>query len=144
MAARDPLGRALAAYRVIEPRRRQSPFDDPRLVAIARERAARAALPAYHRFLRFHPGPAFVASGLALLLLVAPATLPATTPLERSNGAAVSTDAATPGVAASPRLEPVAIAAPSTTHVELFPLLLTVTALVGGFEGVRRLRAGRG
>lgn len=140
MEHRDEIDPYLAAYRAVEPRRRRSPFGDPRLARIAAERATRAATPWYRRLLLNHPAPAFASSALTLALLLAPAGSPMVA--ERSGAPVVMDDVLQ--IAASPLTTPDIAAVPETAGPELLPTLLAVAAVASALEGIRRLRAARG
>jgi len=126
---------AVAAYRAAEPRRRRSPFADPRLAQIAEARAARGLTPWYRRLLVLHPAPAFATSALALLLLVLPAHPAAN--VERSAAPLAGADM---GVASPAPLT--SVAAETSPSPDLLPALLAAAAVAGVLEGIRRVRAG--
>jgi hypothetical protein len=141
----DEIDPYLAAYRASEPRRRRSPFGDPRLAQIAEERAAQAATPWYRRLLLRHPAPAFASSALALALLLVPVTKPVVMPMaERAGAPASAGDMLSSAMDAPPLIGSDSTAMSGPSAPELLPTLLAMTAVAGVLEGVRRLRATRG
>jgi hypothetical protein len=131
----DRLEAAFDVYRTLEPVRVRDPFADPRLAAIAAERARRATTPWYRR-IALAPAPVFAGATLALVLALAPAGLPLTE------------QARTTGILASPALDAVPLPADAATplagaapeHAAETPrlLLLGLAGALAGL-GLRRL-----
>lgn len=139
----DPrLDAAFDAYRTSEPARTRDPFADPRLGAIAGERARRLATPWYRR-LAGAPAPAFAGAALALLVAVSPVALPGESTLERALPLVSASEQGSPLVAG---VEPAPVSADTTPTADpvdssgLVRATLLVLAGALGTLGLRRLR----
>lgn len=139
----DPrLDASFDAYRASEPARTRDPFADPRLRAIADERAYRHATPWYRRLIAA-PAPALVGAALALLVAVSPVALPGESTLERALPLVSASEQASPLVAGA---EPAPVSADTTPTADpvdssgLARATLLVLAGALGALGLRRLR----
>jgi hypothetical protein len=140
----DPrLDAAFDAYRTSEPRRTRDPFVDPRLGAIAEERARRLTTPWYRR-LAGAPAPAFAGAALALLVAISPVALPGGSMLERALPLVSASEQGSPlvaGVEPAPAFdEPAPVADPPVdSSVPARAALLALAGALGAL-GLRRLR----
>jgi hypothetical protein len=140
----DPrLDASFDAYRASEPVRTRDPFADPRLRAIAEERAHRHATPWYRRLIA-SPAPALAGAALALLLAVGPIALPDESMFERAQPLVSASEQASPLLAGA---EPAPVSGDATPAADPSAdssglARMTLLALAGalGALALRQLR----